>query len=212
VDLAGFPKDAYFMYQSEWTDTPVLHIFPHWNWNEGQVIDVWAYTNCEEVELFLNGESKGTRKKVGDDLHVFWRLPFAAGTLKAVGRNIEKDPLIREIKTAGPPARIVVQADRNPIVADGKDLAFVTVKVLDENGTPAPRADNLIKFDITGEGTIAGVDNGLQTSMEPFRGNTRRAFNGLCLVVIRSSKKAGSVSLKATSDGLEGSEIVVTTR
>jgi beta-galactosidase len=209
VDLAGFPKDAYYMYQREWTDKPVLHVFPHWNWNEGDMIEVWAYTNCEEVELFLNDQSLGTKKKIGDDLHVQWRLPFAPGTLKAIGRTAGKEILTREIKTAGAPAKIVLEADRNVIAADGLDLSFVTVKVLDEEGTLAPRADNLINFEITGEGRIAGVDNGLQTSAEPFQANYRKAFNGLCLAVIQSAEKPGRITLKATSEGLQEAAIVI---
>ena len=101
VDLAGFPKDVYYLYQSEWTNKPVLHIFPHWNWKEGQTIDVWAYTNCEEVELFLNGKSQGAKKKTGDALHIAWRLTYTPGTLKAIGRTGGKEVLTQEIKTAG---------------------------------------------------------------------------------------------------------------
>jgi beta-galactosidase len=209
VDLAGFPKDAYYMYQSEWTDKPVLHIFPHWNWSEGDTVDVWAYSNCEEVELFLNGQSLGAKKKTGDDLHVMWRLSFTPGTLKAIGRSSGKEILFREVKTAGAPGKIVLEADRNVITADGNDLSFVTVKVLDEGGTLAPHAGNLINFEISGEGKIAGVDNGLQTSLEPFKANHRKAFNGLCLAVVQSTEKPGKITLKATSEGLEEAAIVI---
>lgn len=209
VDLAGFPKDAYYMYQSEWTDKPVLHIFPHWNWNEGDAVDVWAFTNCEEVELFVNGQSLETKKKAGDDLHLAWRVAFAPGALKAVGRTDGKEILTREIKTAGAPAKIAMEADRNVIAADGRDLSFVTVKVLDEDGTLAPRAGDLINFEITGEGNITGVDNGLQTSAEPFKANYRKAFHGLCLAVVQSTEKAGRITLKATSEGLQEAAIVI---
>lgn len=209
VDLAGFPKDAYYMYQSEWTDKPVLHVFPHWNWKEGDAIDVWAYTNCEEVELFLNGQSLGAKRKAGEDLHLAWRVPFVPGTLKAIGCSAGKEVLTREVKTVGAPAKIVLEADRNVIAADGRDLSFVTVKVLDEEGTLAPRADNLINFEITGEGKITAVDNGLQTSAEPFKANYRKAFNGLCLAVVQSTEKAGRITLKATSEGLQEAAIVI---
>lgn len=212
VDLAGFPKDAYYMYQSEWTDKPVLHVFPPWNRQEGGMVDVWAYTNCEEVELFLNGQSLGTKKKVGDDLHVMWRLSFTPGTLKAIGRTAGKEILIREVKTADAPAKIVLEADRNMIAANGEDLSFVTVKVLDERGTLVPHADNLIHFEISGEGQIAGVDNGLQTSDEPFKANYRKAFNGLCLAVIQSTAKAGRITLQATSEGLQEAAIVINSK
>ncbi|MGH9830067.1 MAG: glycoside hydrolase family 2 TIM barrel-domain containing protein, partial [Blastocatellia bacterium] len=105
VDLAGFPKDTYYMYQSEWTDKPVLHVFPHWNWKPGQTVDVWAYFNTEEVELFLNGKSLGTKRKSGDELHVVWSVPFEPGVLKAVARTGGKVILTQEIKTAGTPAK-----------------------------------------------------------------------------------------------------------
>ncbi|MDH7605744.1 MAG: beta-galactosidase GalB [Melioribacter sp.] len=202
VDLAGFPKDVYYMYQSEWTDKPILHVFPHWNWKEGQIIDVWAYTNCDEVELFLNGNSMGIKRKSGDDIHLMWRLKFIPGILKAVGRKDGKEILTRQIKTADKPYKIYLEADRNIINADGKDLSFVTVKILDKDGTLVPYADNLINFEITGEGKIAGVDNGSQTSHEPFKANYRKAFNGMCLAVIQSSGKAGKIKLTAKSENL----------
>jgi beta-galactosidase len=212
VDLAGFPKDAYYMYQSEWTNEPVLHVFPLWNWKQGETIDVWAYTDCEEVELFLNGKSLGAKTKTGDELHLMWRLSFAPGTLKAIGRSGGKEIVVREVKTAGSPAKIALEADRNVMAADGRDLSFVTVKVLDEAGTLVPDADNLIKFDIIGEGRIVGVDNGLQTSHEPFKANERKAFNGMCLVVVQSNERAGRITLSATSDRLKESSILIDTR
>ena len=207
VDLAGFPKDAYYMYQSEWTDKSVLHVFPHWNWNDGDSVDVWAYTNCEEVELFLNGKSRGIKKKSSDDLHLVWRLSYVPGTLKAIGKNDGKEILTKEIKTAGAPAKIELVPDRNVIAADGKDLSFVTVKVLDQNGILVPQADNLIDFEIKGEGFIAGVDNGCQTSHEPFKANYRRAFNGLCLVVVQSTEEVGDIILKANTEGLKEAKV-----
>jgi beta-galactosidase len=209
VDLAGFPKDVYFMYQSEWTDKPVLHVLPHWNWKKGDTVDVWVYSNCKEVELVLNGQSLGTKRKTGDDLHIMWRVPFVPGTLKAIGRSRSNEILTREIKTAGAPARIALEADRNVIAADGKDLSFVTVKVLDEGGTLVPHADALVHFSISGDGKIAGVDNGLQTSDESFKANYRKAFNGMCLVVLQSNEKSGRITLKATSDGLKESTLVI---
>ncbi len=209
VDLAGFPKDAYYMYQSEWTDKPVLHLFPHWNWKKGDTVDVWVYTNCEEVELFLNGQSLGSKRKMGDDLHLAWRQSFAPGSLKAVGRTGGNETLVREVKTAGAAASIALEADRTVIAADGRDLSFVTVKVLDEHGILVPHADNLIRFSISGEGRIAGVDNGLQTSLEPFRADQHKAFNGLCLAVLQSTEKAGRITLSATSDGLKRSSAII---
>jgi beta-galactosidase len=212
VDLAGFPKDAYYMYQSEWTDTPVLHIFPHWNWAPGKIVDVWAYTSCDEVELFLNGESKGIRKKAGDTLHLSWELTYEPGTLRAVGRTAGKETLVREVKTAGPAAKIVLEPDRTSLSADGSDMSFVTVKVVDKAGTLVPDAGNLVTFQVSGAGRIAGVDNGLQTSLEPFKASHRKAFNGLCLAVIQSTGIPGEISISASAEGLEAASAVITSR
>jgi beta-galactosidase len=209
VDLAGFPKDAYYMYQSEWTNKPVLHLFPHWNWKQGDTVDVWAYTNCETVELFLNNRSLGKKTKDDTSLHVVWKVPFTPGVLKAIGRTGGKDILTQEIKTAGVPAKIILEADRSIITADGKDLSFVTVKIVDREGTLVPHAGNLIQFSIEGTGTIAGVDNGSQTSDESFKANERKAFNGMCLAVVQSTEKSGTITLKAISEGLSGQQLVI---
>jgi len=213
IDLAGFPKDAYYFYKSEWTDKPVLHIFPHWNWQEGQIIDVWAYTNCDEVELFLNDKSLGTKHKNGiDTFHIMWRIKYEPGTLKAIGKKQGKIILTKEIKTADKPAKIILEPDRNIIKADGKDLSFVTVKITDKEGNLVPYADNLIKFEVKGSGFIVGVDNGSQTSHEPFKASQRKAFNGMCLVVIQSNGKKGKITLKATSEKLQPQSIILTTK
>lgn len=209
VDLAGFPKDSYYMYQSEWTKEPMLHIFPHWNWAPGQTIDVWAYTNCEEVELFLNEKSLGTKRKSDDDLHLVWRLTWEPGTLRAVSRTGGKELLIKEIRTAGPPSKIVLQADRSTIAADGEDLSFITVRIEDAGGNLIPDASNLVNFEISGPGFIAGVDNGSQTSHEPFKASYRKAFNGLCLAVVQSDGTPGKITLKATSQGMEAAAVEV---
>ncbi|WP_442591124.1 glycoside hydrolase family 2 TIM barrel-domain containing protein [Pedobacter sp. AW31-3R] len=207
VDLAGFPKDVYYMYKSEWTSTPVLHLFPHWNWNSGDTVDVWAYFNqADEVELFLNGKSLGTRKKE-KDLHVSWKVKYEAGLLKAVSRKAGKEVLSTVIETAGKPFKIVLEADRTAISADGKDLSFITVKVTDEKGNMVPDADQLINFEVTGPAEIAGVDNGYQASHEPFKANYRKAFKGKCLVILQSNGKAGPIQLKAKSAGLSGAAI-----
>ncbi|PYT04509.1 MAG: glycoside hydrolase family 2 [Acidobacteria bacterium] len=209
VDLAGFPKDAYYMYQSEWTKEPVLHLFPHWNWQTGQTVDVWAYFNTEEVELFLNGRSLGVKRKSGDELHAMWRVRFEPGTLRAVARTGGRVVLTDEVPTAGRPAKIILVPDRRRIRADGKDLSFVTVKVVDDKGALVPDADNLVKFQISGEGFIAGVDNGSQTSHEPFKADYRKAFHGMCLAVVRSKGRAGRIKLDAVSDGLQSASAVI---
>ncbi len=211
VDLAGFPKDAYYMYQSEWTTTPVLHLLPHWNWENGDTVDVWAYTNRDEVELFLNGQSQGAKRKSGEDLHIAWRLPFIPGTLNAVGHSAGKPDLTQEVKTAGPAAKIILEPDRKEILADAKDLSFVTVRVVDSAGTVVPNAENLITFAVGGAGRLVGVDNGLQTSHEPFKASFRKAFNGLCLAVIQSNGTGGEITITARSPGLQDASSVIQT-
>ena len=212
IDLAGFPKDAYYMYQSEWTDKPVLHLFPHWNWKPGEKVDVVTYFNADEVELFLNGRSQGTKRKQGDDMLVYWRLPYEPGVLKAVSRKNGRVVLTREVRTAEEPARIVLEPDRSTIKADGSDLSFVTVKVVDRNGTVVPMADNLIKFELTGGGSIAGVDNGYQASHEGFKRKQRKAFHGLALAIVQANQKPGRLVLKASSDNLPPASVVINTR
>jgi len=212
IDLAGFPKDAYYMYQSEWTDKPVLHLFPHWNWKPGEKVDVVTYFNADEVELFLNGRSQGTKRKQGDDMLVYWRLPYEPGVLKAVSRKNGRVVLTREVRTAEEPARIVLEPDRSTIKADGIDLSFVTVKVVDRNGTVVPMADNLIKFELTGGGSIAGVDNGYQASHEGFKRKQRKAFHGLALAIVQANQKPGRLVLKASSDNLPPASVVINTR
>ena len=204
VDLAGIPKDVYYMYQSEWTDKPVLHIFPHWNWPAGKVVDVWAYYNhADEVELFLNGQSVGIRKKTGDDLHVMWRLKYQPGTLKAVSRLNGKTVLTQIIKTTGPATQLKMIADRPTIKADCKDLSFITVKILDAQGNPVPDAQNAVKFKISGPGIICGIDNGLQTSIQNFKLLQHNAFNGCCVAIVKSTKKEGIIKVSAIADGLK---------
>jgi beta-galactosidase len=202
IDLAGFPKDAYWFYQSEWTDKPVLHIFPHWNWNPGQTVDMWAYTNCDEVELFLNGVSLGRKKKSGDEMHIVWRVQYEPGTITGIGYKNGTELMRKEVKTADKPAAIILSPDRKEISADGSDLSFIEVTVVDKNNVTVPYADNLIKFSVEGEGTVAGVDNGSQVSMEPFKADFRKAFHGKCLLVVKASSKAGMIAVTASSQGL----------
>lgn len=205
IDLAGFPKDIYYMYQSEWRpDKAVLHLFPHWNWTEGQDIDLWAYyNNADEVELFVNGKSQGVRNKGKDDFHVMWRVKYEPGTVKAVSRKEGKTVAEQEIRTAGEPAQIRLSPDRSTIQADGKDLSFITVEILDKDGNLCPNAENDVTFAVEGAGFIAGVDNGSPISMEKFKDNHRKAFYGKCLVVLQNNGEPGGVKVTATADGLE---------
>jgi len=212
IDLAGFPKDVYYMYQSEWTNKDVLHVFPHWNWKEGQTVDIWAYSNAEEVELFLNNKSLGVKKKQGDDLHLLWKVAFVPGTLKAISRTAGKEVLVKEIKTAGNAAKLTAIADRSTIKSDGSDLSFITIEVVDENGVMVPDANQLVEFKLEGPGKIIGVDNGDPVSHESFKAPQRKAFHGKCLVVVQSDEKAGIIKLTATSAGLSAATVELTTK
>jgi len=209
IDLAGFPKDVYWFYQSEWTDKDVLHIFPHWNWNPGQAVDVWAFTNCDEVELFLNGKSLGRQKKGKADFNLVWRVQFEEGTILGVGYRNGAEIMRSEVRTAGAPAALTLSPDRAEINGDGSDLSFITVTVVDRDNNPVPHAANMVNFSIEGPGTIAGVDNGSQTSMEPFRAEYRKVFNGKCLVVVKAGKEKGEIRITASSEGLPDATVVV---
>jgi beta-galactosidase len=174
---------------------------------------VWAYfNNADEVELFLNGKSLGTRRKQGDDLHVAWRVLFEPGVLRAVSRRNGKVVLSDEVRTAEQPARIVLVPDRKIIKADGTDLSFVTVKIVDQNGAVVPRADNLINFSLSGPAFVAGVDNGSEISHESFKANQRHAFHGLALAIIQSRGRSGGIVLKATASGLTSATLAITAR
>jgi len=209
IDLAGFPKDVYWFYQSEWTNKDVLHIFPHWNWNPGQTVDVWAFTNCDEVELFLNGKSLGRQSKSRDDFNLVWKVQFEEGILLGVGYRNGSEVMRSEVRTAGEPAVLKLSPDRAEIKADGSDLSFITVAVTDKDNNTVPHAGNMVRFSVEGPGTIAGVDNGSQTSMEPFKADFRKAYNGRCLVVVRAGKGKGEIKVTASSEGLPDATVIL---
>lgn len=212
LDLAGFPKDVYYLYQSIWTNKPVLHILPHWNWNTNDTIDVVAYyNNADEVELFLNNTSLGTRQK-DTSLHVKWRVPFTPGTLKAVSKKDGKIVLQQERKTAGKPAAIRLLPDRTTIKADGNDLSFITVQVIDKDGNIVPNADMQIKFKVKGVGQLKGVDNGSPVSHSSFKASYCNALNGFCLAVIQSATGPGKISFTAEAEGLSSGTINIIIR
>ena len=209
VDLAGFPKDPYYLYQSEWTDRPVLHLFPHWNWTPGDTIDVWAYTNGDDVELFLNGGSLGVQRKEGEVRHLMWRVPYAPGTLRAVAHKGGAVMATAQVQTAGAPARIALVPDRSTLHADGNDLSFVTVTILDRAGIAVPTADQLVRLRLAGDARIVAVDNGDQISHAPFQADRVQLFNGKALVVIRAGARAGSATLTAEAQGLAPASVRV---
>ena len=233
VDLAGFPKDRYYLYQSAWTNAPMVHVLPHWTWpgREGQLIPVMAYSNAEEVELFLNGKSLGTKKTrsepvelpVGRNVNpaesfsskyrLLWQVPYSPGVLRAVARSQGREVAQTEVHTAGAAARIHLLADRDRISADGDDLVYITARIEDQVGNLLPTADQLLTFRIAGPGTIAGVDNGNAATVEPFQASYRHAFNGLALLIVRSQAgQSGQLTIDATGEGLlQGTASVTTT-
>ncbi|MBP5365000.1 MAG: DUF4982 domain-containing protein [Bacteroidales bacterium] len=211
IDLAGFPKDIYYMYQSEWqTDKDVLHLFPHWNWKDGETVDMWCYyNNADEVELYINGEPQGTQQKDSLQFHCSWRVKYQPGEVKVVSRRKGAVVAEKTIRTADRPKAIRLTADRKRILADGEDISFVTVEIVDKNGTLCPMAENDITFEIEGTGFIAGVDNGSPVSLERFKDNHRKAFYGKCIVALQSNGNAGNIRLKAHCDGLSSDEVTI---
>ena len=204
IDMCGFPKDTYYFYQSQWTEKPMVHILPHWNWEgkEGVEIPVVAYSNCDSVELFLNGESLGA-KEMGDQMDLVWKVPYQPGTLTAKGIINGKIVSEKVIVTAGKPSKIKLLQDFETVNANGQDVVHVEVNVLDKNGHFVPDALNKIKFSVTGEATILAVDNGDPKSEESFVGDTRTAFNGKCIIIVKTTKKTGEISVTAESEGLQ---------
>lgn len=210
IDLAGMPKDVYYMYQGEWTDRQVCHLFPHWNWLDGQQIDLWCYyNNADEVELFINGKSQGVRTKGAHDYHVMWRVTYEKGEAKVVARKNGKVVATDVRRTAGAPHHIRLTADKTSLAANGKSLSFVNVDIVDADGNVCPWAENQVFFELSGAARLDGVDNGNPASMERFKDNRRKAFFGRCLAVVRSAKQAGKAVLKARAYGLPDAEIEI---
>ena len=217
IDLAGFRKDRFYLYQAHWRpDLPMAHILPHWTWPErvGKVTPVHVFTSGDEGELFLNGRSLGRKKNGPYEYRLRWdEVVYEPGTLKVVTYKNGREWATDEKKTAGPPARLILQPDRAEVCADGHDLSFVTATVTDDGGCTVPRADNRIHFDLDGPGEIVATDNGDPTSFESFPAHDRKAFNGLCLVIVRGvAGKSGKISIVARAEGLiSGAAIVQTT-
>jgi beta-galactosidase len=236
IDTCGFPKDGYYFYQSVWTKAPVLHLSPHWNWagSEGQIISVICFTNCDTVELFLNGTSLGeqgymfpeagmeqqwphfpARARVlqtTGDLHLAWYVPYQPGTLKAVGTRDGQVVLTVEQVTTGNPAAVRLTADRARINTSWDDLCHVTVEIVDQQGRVVPTADDEVVFEISGAGRILGLDNGQAESHESYQGNRRRAFAGRALALVQSTGRAGEMQLTATAPSLKGASMTVSAR
>ena len=227
VDLCGLPKDRFYLYQSQWTSSPMVHVLPHWNWEgkEGEIIPVVSYTNAEEVELFVNGQSLGKKRKGVDktpipinfidweggrykETHLspyrlMWEVPYKPGSLRVVAYTNGEVVAEKRVHTAGKPAKIELIPDRVSLHADGKDISFITVRITDKDGNLCPNANHLVEFSVSDLGTIAAVGNGDPATTAPFQSNQRKAFNGLCMLMVKTTKKSGTISIQATSDGLK---------
>lgn len=217
VDLAGLKKDRFYLYQSKWSEKPVLHVLPHWNWPKrvGQKVPVYCYTNYPKAELFVNGKSMGVKQKDKSNKYTRYRLMwndviYSPGEIKVVAYNEQNQPLEEKIiRTASDPYSVKLTADRQIISADGKDLSFVTVEIVDKNGNLCPRADQLLFFEVAGNGKLKAVCNGNAIDQTPFSSNYMRAFNGKLVAVIESSETAGEINLKVFGSRLETGFITI---
>jgi beta-galactosidase len=235
IDTCGFEKDGFYFFQSIWTKEPMVHVYPHWNWQgrEGEYVPVTVYSNCESVELFVNGKSAGVQGytfprygqgggtqgqalrgrgiRTTGDLHLAWTIPYQPGTLRAVGTKDGKQ-IVEEITTAGDPAAIELTVDRGVIRADRQDVAHVIVKILDAQGRVSPLAANDVTFAVQGEGKLIGLDNGNMQSLEDYKGRTRKAFSGMCLAIVQAGTTPGQIRISATSAGLKPGSLVINTK
>jgi beta-galactosidase len=217
VDLAGLKKDRFYIYQARWRpDFPMAHLLPHWTWPErvGQVTPVHVYTSGDEAELFLNGQSLGRKKKGQFEYRLHWDdVVYQPGTLKVVAYKNGHEWAADTVKTAEVPAKLLLEADRNEIQADGQELAYVTVTVADQDGVTAPRANNRVEFAVNGPGEIIATDNGDATSLESFQSPARNVFNGFAIAIVRAKAgQPGTFSLTAKSDGLKEATIKITSK
>jgi len=217
VDLAGLPKDRYYLYQSKWSDKPVLHLLPHWTWSEriNQKVPVFCYTNYPKAELFVNGKSMGVKQKDKSNTYTRYRLMwddviYQPGEIKVVAYDNNNKAVEQQvIRTAGETYAIRLTADRNKIKSDGKDLSFVTVEILDKDGNVCPRADNLLFFDVSGAGKLKAVCNGDPTDQTSFVSKYMRTFNGKMVVILESATKSGEILLKVSGGMLVPQELKV---
>jgi beta-galactosidase len=201
VDMCGFPKDNFYYYKAWWGTEPVLHLFPHWNWDErnGEPISVWVHSNLDSVEVFLNGQSQGSQK-VQPLTHLEWKVKYEPGVLEARGTKDGKVVLVEKRETTGAPAAIRLTTDRTEINADGEDVAVLKVEVLDKEGRALPTAGNMISFKVSGEGALIGVGNGDPNCQESDKEPKRSLFNGLAQVIVQSTKTAGTITVEAYTE------------
>jgi beta-galactosidase len=212
VDMCGYPKDNYYYYRAWWGKEPVVHVFPHWNWEgrEGDEIAVWAYSNLDEVELFVNGKSAGSQK-VPHLGHVQWKVRYEPGMIEARGSRDGKVVVSDKRETTGPAAKIRLTANRTEINADGEDVVLIKVEGLDKDGRLDPLADNHIGFKVTGAGALIGVGNGDPNCQESDKAPKRSLFNGLAQVIVQATKEAGEIKIEARKDDWDGAELTPAT-
>ena len=214
MDLAGFKKDRFYLYQSRWRpELPMAHILPHWNWPErkGLVTPVHVYTSGDEAELFLNGKSLGKKKKGEFEYRLKWdSVVYQPGELKVIAYKNGIKWAEDIVKTTGKASRLDIAADRPVVHSDGTDLIFITVRIEDQNNLLVPRSSNQLNFSIDGPGRIIATDNGDATSHESFQAKSKKAYNGMCLVIVAADKGAtGSLTVNAGSKGLKAGSVKV---
>jgi len=212
VDMCGFPKDTYFYYKAWWGKQPVLHLLPHWNWEEriGEPVSVWVHSNLDEVELFLNGKSLGMQR-VQPLTHLEWKVKYEPGVLEARGSKDGAVLLTEKRETTGKAETIKLTADRTEIDADGEDIAVLRVEVLDKQGRSIPTADNRISFKITGNGALLGVGNGDPNCQEPDKEPRRSLFNGLAQAIVQATKAHGTIAVEAYTEDWPGPKLTSAT-
>ena len=213
IDTCGFPKDSFYYFQAWWTGKPVLHLFPHWNWPglEGQEIAVWVYSNLDRVELFVNGQSLGARE-MKKDSHLAWNVKYAPGAIEARGFKDGKQVMTARRETIGPAAKLAIVPDRKELSADGEDVAVFAVEVQDAQGRAVPVTGNEVTFHVSGQGNPIGVGNGDPTCHESDKSNSRKAFSGLCMAIVQSTKSAGNITVEAASPGLASASATIASK
>ncbi|GLR69818.1 sugar-binding domain-containing protein [Agaribacter marinus] len=209
IDLAGFEKDGYYLYQSQWSDKPMVHVLPHWTHpgKEGVEIPMVVYTNLDEAEMFLNGTSLGT-KAMTDDMQIVWQVPYTPGEIEVVARS-KATELRKVIRTSGKPSSVNFFADKSTIQANKRDVVHVAVDVIDKHGVMVPNADSLLSFSLEGPGKIIGIENGDILDHSHHVAPERRAFNGKVMVLIQATDEEGDIRLSATSDGLVSKAMII---
>lgn len=214
VDTAGFPKDIYYFYQSVWVSPEqkkVLHIVPsYWDFIPGQEIDVLIYSNARDVELFLNGKSIGSHVmelETSQDMRAHFKVPFEPGVLRVVGHFADGSECSEVLHTPSDPAAVVLTSDKETLLADGRDIAFVEISTVDVNGIPVGNARNRIRVEVSGAGRLVGLDNGDSTDYDSYKGDNRRLFSGKLLAMVESTLEPGEITVRAYSEGLETAEL-----